>query len=95
MLERVNGEMRKQLVCYKEELDELKIYNMINKKTEVQNKTKSVKAEFKSLTQHYERHQAINSILKDYLEQSHKRERELQAALSATKDYSSKAKQLD
>ena len=38
MLERVNGEMRKQLVCYKEELDELKIYNMINKKTEFYNK---------------------------------------------------------
>ncbi len=79
MLEQVNRQMKKQLVCYKEELDELKNCEseMLRTKNRTEFKTKSDKVveEFKSLTEHYKRNRTINNYLKENLDIAHKRER--------------------
>ena len=71
--------MKKQLGCYKEELDELNNFASemlrINSKTEFKMKSDSVVKEFQSLKEHYERTRAINGILKVNLDNAHKRER--------------------
>lgn len=91
-LERVNKEIKKQLACYKEEVEQFKKTDETY--AELENYQKLI-TDFNSLYDHYQVSKINNKKLKSELQQSNQRERTFLKLLKKTEQYGAQAEQLE
>lgn len=90
--ERVIREMKKQLVCYKEELESVKKIDESYQQFESYQK---LITDFNSLYDHYKVSKLANERLRTELQQSNQRERTFLKLLKKTEQYGDQASQLE
>lgn len=89
--DKVMSEMKKQLACYKEEIENMK---KMEEHLTVESYQKLVN-DFNQLYDHYKMHKQMSKKLKAELAQSNHRERTFLKLLKKTEEFGEQAKQLE